>query len=68
MPSNHVVRTYDRVVGIGLGALIAAGLVAGYAFENWEIVETWIPVAGVAVVVYLLYRFVLAVEHIAYDS
>lgn len=68
MPSNQAVRRYDQVIGIGIVALLALSTAFGFLFENWEFFETWLPVVGLALVIYLFYRFVLAVEYFAYDS
>lgn len=68
MPSNHVVRRYDQIIGVGIVALFALSIAYGFLFENWELFGTWMPIAGIVLVIYLFYRFVLAVEYIAYNS
>lgn len=68
MPSNPAVRQYDQIIGIGILALFALGIVFGFVFQNWELLESWVPTAAIALIIYLIYRFVRAVEHIAYES
>ena len=68
MPSNQAVRNYDPVIGLGIVAVFALGIGFGYLFEDWEFFWTWMPIVGIALVIFLFYRFVLAVEFFAYNS
>ncbi|WP_436348923.1 hypothetical protein [Natronorubrum sp. FCH18a] len=68
MPPNQDVRDAEPVIGYIVGGLIVLGLLSGIILGNWAIWSLWVPLAVTAIVIYLFYRLVLAVEHIAYDS
>ncbi|QLK25374.1 hypothetical protein HYG81_14965 [Natrinema zhouii] len=68
MPSNQDVRDAEPLIGYIVGALIAIGFFSGIILGNWAIWTVWIPLAITAIVIYLFYRLVLAVEYLAYDS
>lgn len=68
MPSNQDVRDAEPIIGYVVGGLIAIGLLSGIVLQNWAIWSVWVPLAITAIVIYLFYRLVLAVEYLAYGS
>lgn len=68
MSSVQRMRDHDETLRNGLIGLLAAGLLIGLGLDNWAMMETWIPLAGISIVIFLFYRLVVAVEHLVYDS
>jgi inner membrane protein involved in colicin E2 resistance len=68
MPSNQQFRRFDGKFGISLICLFAVGLVVGFLYNNWTVIETWVPYVLTGVFILLFYRLVVAVEHLTYDN
>lgn len=68
MPSTQSLRDAERTIGLFAVLLVAAGLFFGVLLRNWDVLERGVPLVVVVVVLYLFYRLVVAVEHIAYES
>ncbi len=66
MPRSDAIQPEDVLIGLALVLLIVLGLLAGFAFENWVLLETWVPFAVLVLLIYLFYRLVIAVEFMAY--
>lgn len=68
MSSTEYAREYDRLIGLGITALIGVGILSAALLRNWALIETGIPIVVLVLVIYLFYRLVVAVEHLAYDD
>ncbi|MUW14464.1 hypothetical protein GJ633_07115 [Halorubrum sp. CBA1125] len=68
MPSNQQIRRYDGKIGISIIGLLAVGLIVGVLYNNWAVIETWLPYVLAGFFIILFYRLVVAVEHLAYDK
>lgn len=68
MPSNQQIRRHDGKIGISIIGLCAVGLVVGVLYAQLTIIETLLSYLLIGVFIFLFYRLVVAVEHLAYAN